>query len=399
MKPLALAAALFATISTFALASEYRPHTLYAFTGGRDGKGPTGLATDDAGNFYVSTYSGGDDACAGGSGCGAIVRIAPDGHATVLHDFTGGTDGAFPGPVSVDALGNVYGTTSQGGGHRCYQSLGCGTVYRLSPDGTEKVLYRFSGDSDGAYPMSPVLLDDKGGLVGTTSAGGTGCGDNGCGTVFRLDRHGRKTMLHEFVFSDGHEPLGALVADKHGALYGTTLWGGTNSCGCGVAYKVTADGAFAVLHSFSPATGSNPGAGLTLGPHGRLYGTTNAGGSENVGTVFGLAPDGTEIFLHSLNATAYGPDAVLIDSAGDLLGPFGLGGRSPCEGGLLLSGCGGVLELTPEGRGTVLYAFKGENDGAIPRGGLVTDSAGNLYGITGSAGRHWAGTLFRLDRN
>jgi uncharacterized repeat protein (TIGR03803 family) len=222
---------------------------LYSFVGGRDGSSPlAGVVRDAAGNFYGTTYYGGGSRC-GGSGCGTMFKLDATGKETVLHRFTGGTDGGHPGYGSLvrDAAGNLYGTTYNGGGTGC-GGPGCGIVFKLDATGKETVLHRFTGGTDGGHPgYGSLVRDPAGNLYGTTyNGGGTGCGGPGCGIVFKLDATGKETVLHRFTgATDGANPYGGLVQDAVGNLYGTTLSGGDLSCstsdgpGCGVVFKLT----------------------------------------------------------------------------------------------------------------------------------------------------------------
>ena len=256
-------------------------------------------------------------------GCGSVFKIAPDGSETELHafDYQKGHDGGVPlGGLIADNKGNLFGTTAAGG---IYDP---GTVFELSPNGVESVLYSFKGGSDGAVPEGTPIEDNSGNLYGTTLIGGGTCG---CGTVFKVAPDSTETILHTFTGTggDGSNPL---ISDRAGNLYGTTSGGG------------------------------------------------NGGGECGCGTVFKLAPDGTETVLH---AFAWGNDGaspqatLLADDAGDLFGTTTEGGGSGCS---YESGCGTVFKLTPDGTETILYAFAGGSDGADPVGSLVADDAGNL---------------------
>jgi uncharacterized repeat protein (TIGR03803 family) len=283
---------------------------LHAFEGGSsDGAHPVaGLVAHSDGNLYGTTEFGGGSGCFG-NGCGVVFELSPDGASyTVLHSFTGGYDGGFPASkMIVDNSGNLYGTTRLGG------AAGKGVVFRLSPDGSETVLYSFcskSGCSDGNDPAGGLIADSSGNLYGTTILGGGGSCGSGCGTVFKLSPDGTETVLHTFPHpciidcSDGIYPHAGLIADSAGNLYGTTEVGGDPSCspgGCGVAFKISADGIFTVLHSFtgSPNDGGYPTADLIADRSGNLYGTTNYGGAcaiggpiAGCGTVFKLAGTG-----------------------------------------------------------------------------------------------------------
>ena len=165
----------------------------------------------------------------------------------VLYSFRGGSDGASPfSTLIADGSGNLYGTTSAGGGGSC-QFAGCGTVFKLASDGTESVLYVFTGGNDGAYPYAGLTSGGAGDYYGTTVAGG-GCADNdACGTVFKLASDGTETVLYAFQGgSDGLGPVGGLIINQ-GNLYGTTAGGGNyegadcTSAGCGTVFELSSD--------------------------------------------------------------------------------------------------------------------------------------------------------------
>jgi uncharacterized repeat protein (TIGR03803 family) len=324
-------------------------------------------------------------------GCGlALALLIPVGGAhaksteTVLYSFTGGADGSNPfAGLIKDASGNLYGTTVEGGAH------GLGTVFKLAPDGTETALWSFTG-ADGSYPEGGLIMDTSGNLYGTTSSGGA----DGDGTVFEVALNGAETVLHSFTGgSDGKGPQAGLIMDKKGKLYGTTLFGGAN--GDGTVFKVAPGGAETVLYSFTgKADGSLPGAGL-IRRNGNFYGTTEGGGAENLGTVFKLSPDGTETVLYSFCPNY--PDCsdgvlpvggLIADSAGNLFG------TTSADGG----GGGTVFKLAPDGTETTLWSFTGGADGSEPQAGLVREN-GNLYGTTLLGGANGLGTVFKVARD
>jgi len=216
----------------------------------------------------------------------------------VLHQFTGGKDGAqSQAGLTMDSTGTLYGTTSNAAGN----AKGLGTVFRLSHSGSNwafKTLHSFKGGFDGAYPLGRVIIGPNGTLYGTTNQGGNGfCNGSGCGTVFNLKLRGAETVLYRFTGDiDGANPETAdLVFDPAGNIYGTTGIGGSASLG--VVYKLTfAYGSWAesVLHSFAGGIGDGaiPYGGVIFDNIGDLYGTTTYGGSENEGTVFQLTPSG-----------------------------------------------------------------------------------------------------------
>jgi len=247
-----------------------------------DGACPTaGVIRDSAGNLYGTTVYGGT------SGQGVVFKLDSAGVETVLHTFTGyPADGANPyAGLDRDSAGNLYGTTAFGG------AAHAGVVYKLDPNGTETVLYNFTGGSDGGYPDAALIQDSAGNLYGTTVYGGASYsgGTSGYGVVFELDKSGMETVLYSFTGGlDGANPIAGLVRDSAGNLYGTTWRGG--SSGYGVVFKLDTAGTETVLHTFTGGTGGGAtGAGLIRDAAGDLFGTTPAlGGKANKGSVFQL---------------------------------------------------------------------------------------------------------------
>jgi uncharacterized repeat protein (TIGR03803 family) len=382
---------------------------LHSFAGGSDGANPQGsLTKDTAGNLYGTTSQGGGTGCSG-YGCGTVFKLAPDDIETVLYAFTGGSDGANPGGrLSKDTAGNLYGITGSGGVIADCGGYGCGTVFRLAPDGTETVLHAFTGGSDGAYPGGRLIWDAAGNLYGTTFEGGNT--DCRCGIVFELAPDGTETVLHAFtdMHGDGAYPEAGVIMDSAGNLYGTTALGGIRTGGGGgTVFELATDGSKKVLHVFHPKTGWMPGA-LIMDSDGNFYGTTFYGGragcyhDSGCGTVFELAPDGTETVLHIFTGGsdgAHSSSALIRYNAGNLYGTTQSGGGG-CP--TPVSGCGTVFEVAPDGTETVLYTFTGGGDGAHPVAGLIKDDAGNLYGTTSDAGstncRNGCGTIFKLQK-
>jgi len=276
---------------------------LYKFKGTLDGLFPEALLVKDGkGNLYGTTYVGGS------SGVGTVFKIDTAGKETVLYNFTGGSDGCAPYPgVILDSAGNLYGVASEGGDAFC--NSGKGVVFKVDTSGSETVLHTFGG-SDGANPSSVLLFDSTGHLYGTTAYGGSGsgCGNTGCGTVFKLSPGSgggwSEAVLYSFCSlsncTDGERPLtGPLVRDAAGNLYGTTVFGGNiKRCNgsCGVVFKLNADGKETVLHTFSGGSdGAFPFAGVVMDGSGNLYGTTAGGGatcftSSTCGVVFRVTP-------------------------------------------------------------------------------------------------------------
>jgi uncharacterized repeat protein (TIGR03803 family) len=365
---------------------------LYSFTGSSDGGEPyAGLVRDAAGNLYGTAISGGD------SGWGVVFKVDPSGAETVLHSFGGvTTDGRTPYAGLVrDKAGNLYGTTYEGGGIGCVD--GCGTAFTVDTTGTETVLHSFAGGTtDGCFPYGGLLRDKAGNLYGATQS----CGASSSGTVFRLSKSGKETVLHSFAggTTDGAYPLyGSLLMDTKGALYGVAQYGGTSNQG--VVYKLSKGGALRVLHSFAGGTtdGCNPYGTPAMDSLGNLYGTAVACGSSNMGVVWKVSKSGKEKVLHNFaGGTTDGavPIAgVILDATGNLYGDTETGGGTGCFG----AGCGTVYKLSKTGTLTLLHTFAG-SEGAMPFGGVIRDTKGNLYGTAFLGGSPNWGTVWQLTK-
>lgn len=366
---------------------------LYSFcaqTGCPDGSNPRAdLVMDTAGNLYGTTLYGGT------SGVGTVFELSPSGTETVLHSFAAShTDGHYPyAGLLMDTTGNLYGTAQSGG------AKGLGTVFKLSPNGTETLLYSFcvlAACADGYHPRAGLIMDTKGNLYGTTFDGGA----YDAGAVFELSPSGTETVLHSFCQQtgcpDGYYPQAGLVMDTNGNLYGTTLYNG--AYGGGTVFKISSDGTATTFYNFCTATGCKngryPQAGLILDTNGNLYGTTYGGGAYGKGTVFELSPSGAETVLHSFCARTGCSDGshpradLVMDTAGNLYGTTYYGGTNSV---------GTVFKLSPNGTETVLHSFAANgSDGTHPYAGLVTDTMGNLYGTTYSGGANGYGTVFKV---
>jgi len=337
-----------------------------------------GVRDDSAGDLDGMTSSAlYGTASGGGVSCGVVYKVDQASEETVLYAFTG-LDGCDPkSKVIHDADGNLYGTTYVGGAH------GWGVVYKLDPaTGTETVLHSFTGRADGALPYAGVVLDAAGNLYGTTENGGARPGYSGLGVVYKLDpATGTETVLHTFTGGvDGGGPFAGVILDSAGNLYGTTTVGGAH--GWGVVYKLDpATDKMAVLHAFTGgADGGLPATGLIHDAAGNLYGTTTGGGPDGWGVVYKVDPaTRTETVLHSFTGRADGaiPAGVFLDSDGNLYGTTNRGGARPGN-----EGYGVVYKLDPAtGTETVLHSFTGRADGAYPNE-VILDAAGNLYGTT-----------------
>ena len=384
----ALAALLTAVAIQSAHAQTFR--LLYSFTGGSDGGYPLGgLLFDKEGNLYGTTGGGGAQGyCTGGYGCGTVFKLTPSGAETVVYSFTGSPDGNGPWAGLVFGNGgDLYGTTYEGGtSGNC--DGGCGTVFRVTPAGKEKVLHSFTDNPNGAGPRAGLVVGGKGNMYGTTTGGGDYPSG---GTVFKVTSSGEYKVLHRFV--DGHAgSYAGLTLDDRDNLYGTFAGAGDDY---GTVFRETTSGEEKVLYRFQGPLhkdGYLPMAGLSLDARGNLYGTTVYGGPGGYGTVFKLTPSGKESVLYSFtnNADGGNPQAGLVrDAHGNLYGTTVWGGTY---------GCGTVFKVTPSGKETVLYSFADDGDGASPMAGLIFDDKGNLYGTTagGCVDGDSAGTVFEI---
>lgn len=356
--------------------------SLYAFAGpSGDGASPySTLFSDSRGHLFGMTYYGGTGSCSIGQypGCGVVYELSHNATGgwteSVLYNFQGGSDGAYPQATLVmDNLGNLYGTTQIGGGSSlCLAGttpVGCGTVFELSPnsDGSwsETVIHSFQGNFDGQSPSGAVLLDGAGSLYGVTAGGGSvSCrqyfnDSEDCGTVYKLRHSGAgwvKSTPYRFQGgTDGWLPLGSLVMDASGDLYGTTNYGGvtTPKFGFGTVYELTPSGGSwteSVLYRFTgQLDGGYPVDGVTFDPSGNMFGLANAFGA-GTGTLYELSPVSggwTETTIFSFPGGTGGelPQGKLVrDSSGNLYGaaPFGGAISANCSGG-----CGVVFEATP----------------------------------------------------
>ncbi len=304
--------------------------------------------------------------------------------ADIIYDFTGGADGVGPQAGLVrDTAGNFYGTAAGGGSG----ISGCGVVFKLSPLGVETTLYTFKGGSDGCEPLGKLIADAAGNLYGTTYGGGA----HNEGAVFKLTPGGEETVLYSFAGgSDGANPHAGLIADAAGNFYGTTNFGG--GAAVGTVFKLAPNGTETVLHAFTGGRdGSYAYEDLIMDKRGALYGTANGGGQYASGVIFKIAPNGKFSVLYSFTGLADGgaPLGLFRDKQGVFYGATARGGIPACD-------CGVVFKLAPDGTQTVLHSFTG-SDGSIPRGSLIMDKQGNLFGVTAGGGGFGDGTVFQLS--
>jgi uncharacterized repeat protein (TIGR03803 family) len=373
-----LSLALITAAADVASAATYTESILLNFQGPPNGSSPSSsLVLDSAGNLFGATEYG------GAINQGVVFKLDANGTLTLPHNFSGGTDGAFPlAAVIRDSNGNLYGTTIDGG------TAFFGTVYKISPNGTETVLHNFGGPGDGANPECALIRDSKGNLYGTTEGGGL----LNSGTVFKLDSANNETILYSFQNGDdGGFPIAGVVRDSAGNLYGTAETGG--SANLGVVFKLDPSGKETVLHAFTGGSdGAYPVGGVVLDADGNLYGTTSEGGSANFGTVYKIDASG-EAILHSFTGFPDGANpqsGVAIDSAGNLYGTAPFGGAN---------NSGMVYKIPKGGSESVFFSFEFGPTGALPSGGVILDSAGNLYGTAAQGGLNGSdyGVIYRLD--
>jgi uncharacterized repeat protein (TIGR03803 family) len=367
--------------------AEAGTRVLYSFKGGSDGAAPLSRLLLIGGDLYGTTSRGGGTGCERGQGCGTVFKIASDGSETVLHAFQGGqADGAVPeAGLIADKQGNLYGTTTEGGGGDCSKhGKGCGTVFKVAPDGTTTVLHAFAGHRFGEIPAGPVIADKDGNLYGTTLLGGHSCDSKGCGIVYKLAPDGIFTELFFFPGPpSAYEPSGGLLRDKQGDLYGLTGLGGDDTVG--MLYKLAPDGTATYPHEFEFSAGAYSFGELVADSVGNLYGTTWLGGG-----VYRVAPDGTFTTLYTFTGGSDGdaPMAgVILDSAGNIYGTTSKGGVD-CN-------CGTVFKLSPDGTETILHSFQAA-EGSTPKASLVMDRRGNLYGTASQGGANGFGSVFRI---
>jgi uncharacterized repeat protein (TIGR03803 family) len=388
MKHLAISIVLL--LGTLAYAGE---KVLYTFQDGTDGSLPNGpLVADPAGNLYGTTYYGGSNRCS--MGCGTVFELSPDGHGgwteTVLYRFTGGTDSQNPAAgLIIDSLGNLWGTT---GGAVCPPA--CGSAFELSPGAsgwTLAVLHTFQGKRDGGGLAGGLTMDAAGNLYGTSLRFGA----KGHGTTFRLSNSGQGWVLktlHAFA-SDQHgsDPQGSLIVNPAGTIiYGAASYGGAD--GYGVVYSLTlnSQGRWTekLLHTFPGGKGGgNPTFGLSADSAGNLYGiATNT--TKQMNLIYQLSPNSQDGWTERTIYRFNYPSSGQPDSAGGSV-LIDRGGNAFGFGGGGSDRRGTIYELSQSGgkwAETLLYSFVGDAGGVDPVGSPIMDKSGNLYGVTSSGG-------------
>jgi len=394
-----------AMLLTAAPAAAQAEKLLHGFRStGADGTQPrAALVFDSSGNLYGTTSAGGI------AGVGTVFELSPrtagGWSEKILHSFTNGKDGNTPyAGLIIDASGNLYGTTLEGG----FQGLG--SVFELSPKSgggwTEKVIYSFHESNDGIFPRAGLTMDAAGNLYGTTSESTSA----DVGTVFELSPTSSGTWTEKILFSfsgaNGSTPEGGVVFDAAGNLYSTTEEGGAYGYGAVFELSPSSSGwSETVLYSFNNngVDPLYPFAGLAIDSAGNLYGTAVDGAAFGGGAVFELSPSGgtwSESIVHAFNYNdnfdGINPEASpTVDSAGNLYGTTNLGGN--CS---VTFGCGTVYKLSPSSGSwteTILHNFGSSSiDGQQPEASVILDVSGNVYGTTKVGGAYGDGTAFEI---
>jgi len=388
------------------------------------------------GNLYGTTISG------GASNSGTVFEVTPTGVLTAIYSFCAQVncaDGIGPQASLTQATnGNLYGTTYDGGTNKNSSicSTGCGTVFRISPKGSETALHEFCAQpncSDGAQPAARLIQGADGNFYGTTQSGGSSpnfslCGGTGCGTFFKITPAGTFKTLYNFCSqpncADGWAYVVDVMQASDGNFYGTTSGGGVHNWG--TVFRITPSGELKTLYNFCSqancADGASPNPGLIQATDGNFYGTTVLGGTNSscnsgigCGTVFKMSSTGIRKTLYSFCAQSscadgFSPPVGLIQAVdGKFYGSTGAGGSN--SGGICSSGCGTLFQLSAKGVLTTLYNYcsqpnceDGTDANVLSGGGtLVQATNGIIYGITyiggdtsGTCGTEGCGTVFSL---
>ena len=388
---------LVASVAQSARAQTY--NVIYNFPGGEGGATPYAGPTLDAfGNLYGTTNLGGTEAN------GSVYRLSLVNSSwvyTSLYSFKGTPDGAAPafGSLAIGADSRLYGTTESGGVF--------GTAFSVEPQTNvcgsitcpwkDTIVHRFGSGNDGAQPIGGLTFDTDGTMYGTANLGGV----NGNGAVFKVTKAGQtwtESLIYSFTGgTDAVNPVAGVTLDPTGILYGTTSFGGAN--GVGAVYQlVHSDEGWreSVIYSFQGASdGQAPVGGLVEDQAGNLYGTTFGGGDNGGGTVYELTNSRqngwTLTTLYSFTGSFGGPYNVLTwDASGSLYGITNGDGAF---------GLGSVFKLTPGNSGwtlTDLHDFSGGNDGASPYGAVALDAHGNVFGTAAVGGTDNQGVAWEI---
>lgn len=370
--------------------------TLYSFKAAADGSGPTTALVAMGDIFYGTTRSGGCASSGPCNCCGTVYSITPSGSETVVYRFPGPPGGSGPEGNLLVSNGALYGTTFYGGlvkfRRQCASEKGCGVVFSADRNGTESTVYAFKGGNDGENPAGGIIRGSfpaRSGYYGTTATSGE---LTVFGTVFLVDSNGEAT-LHRFAGapSDGRFPIGspAIIEDR---LFGMTAVGGADNLGAvfEVSVKRGGESNEKLLHSFIGSDGSDPAGGL-VDINGVLYGVASTGGPHNSGVLFSITSTGSYHIVHAFRGSAQGDGA-------DPQSPPILVHGTTLYGTTYRGGThdqGTVYEIDEHGNETVLYSFGPARDGVHPKAALLWHG-GALYGTTVSGGGDAVGTVFEL---
>lgn len=354
--------------------------TMVQFTGPNGSVPYAGLIEAEDGDLYGTTYVG------GASDAGTIFRLnIQTGQLTTLVSFDGVT-ALRPATRLLQASdGNFYGTTNQ----TCYTTdCGYGTVFRMTPAGDLNILVNFQIQNGGG-PEAALVEAGDGSLYGTTAAGGNPDDETlGGGTVFRVTRSGELTILKRFISSDDAVSPSELIDGGDGSFYGTSSYGGSSSQG--TAFKTTSNGTFTYLSSFQLERGSRPTGGFRRSSDGITIGATSAGGRYGMGSLFRLNADQTLTSFASFEQPTTGshPIGAPVEGVdGNFYGTTESGGPV---------GYGTVYRATPTGEITVLSMFDSDNSGYLPNTPLILGLDNNFYGTTAYGGSSGGGTIFKV---
>jgi uncharacterized repeat protein (TIGR03803 family) len=406
-----LAACVLSLIATAAGATDTQT-ILYNFQGihtkKADGANPQGgVISDSAGNLYGTTLYGGSCTYDTRQGCGIVYELSPSSTGwkeTVLYTFTGEADGAYPnGNLVFDGKGNLFGTASAAGSSTAC-SNGCGVIFELSPKSgggwTQSVIYAFSGQPDGAAPGGGLIFDAAGNLYGSTSNGGADACGIGCGTIFELSPASgggwTESILYAFPSTGvGLYPVGGLVMDASGTLYGVTSEGGSTTCnpgvGCGTVFRlanVSGTWEFGLLYTFEGPRGATPLNRPVFDAAGNLYDTTAYGGATQNGVVFELSPTAVgqwkQTLLHVFDGDSNGfyPGALTIDASGNIYGTS--------------NGVAFKLNQSTKG-GWIFSVLSPLANGDAALSPLLRNSAGDFFGVSYTGGTQSVGTVYELS--
>jgi uncharacterized repeat protein (TIGR03803 family) len=368
----------FLTLCLLAVSTLQAQYTkLLDFAGASNGSNPFGSLLSDGNALYGMTLFGGTN------NLGTAFKINPDGTGyTKLLDFAGASNGSEPRGSLISDGTSLYGMTYLGGTNNQ------GTVFKINPDGTGYTkLLDFAGASNGSYP-SGSLLSDGTSLYGVTASGGA----NNLGTIFKINPDGTGyTKLLDFAgASNGRGPLGTLISDGT-SLYGMTRDGGTNNLG--TVFKINPDGTgYTKLLDFNGASnGKNPHGSLLFDGI-SLYGTTMFGGTNDLGTIFKINPDGTgytKLLDFAVASNGTRPEGSLLSDGISLYGMTRFGGTNDL---------GTIFKINPDGTDyTILLNFAGSSNGSDPRSVSLISDGTSLYGMTHQGGTSNLGTVFKYQ--